>query len=168
MKKLVPVSVCATLALAISTATCISEESTAKELTPNDWLLSAQDDQERFQLLQRYLRGFDQPMWEIGERYQIVYDALENENYDLALYHWRKIKTTLENGYLKRPARQANADAMFLDQNWGEVNAAFESRNAEEAWDGFDLARSACMSCHIAEGVEYMNDQPLFSNTEAP
>ena len=77
----------------------------------NDWLLDAPDDLTRFQLLQRYLRGFDQPMWEVGHRYAGLYDALERENYDLALYHWDKIRTTIRNGYLKRPARRANSDA---------------------------------------------------------
>ena len=42
---------------------------------PKGWLLEAESDSERFELLQRYLRGFDQPMWEVGERYRLVYEV---------------------------------------------------------------------------------------------
>jgi hypothetical protein len=133
-----------------------------------NWLLDAPNDTERFRLLQRYLRGFDQPMWEVGERYRAIFDALKLENYELALYHWDKIKWTIQNGYLKRPARKANAHAILLDHNWGEVNAAFQSKDKAKAWDGFVLARSSCMACHEAEKVAFVNNQPLFIMTEPP
>jgi len=134
----------------------------------NDWLLNAPDDKTRFELLQRYLRGFDQPMWEVGQRYLGLYDALERDNFDLALYHWDKIKTTIQNGYLKRPKRRANADAIFLDTLWADVRAALESRNAKQAWAGFAAARNGCISCHEAEDVAWMNDQDLFDETVPP
>ena len=61
----------------------------------NDWLLSAESDEERFRRLQRQLRGFDQPMWEVGERFESLHDALLRNNFGLALYHWDKIATTI-------------------------------------------------------------------------
>lgn len=128
----------------------------------NEWLLNAPSDVERFRLLQRYLRGFDQPMWEVGERYEGLYDALQRNNYDLALYHWEKIKSTIENGYLKRPARKANADAIFLSTVWGEVDAALRTRDSARAWAGFTAGRAACQACHVAEAVAWMNNQSLF------
>ena len=141
----------------------------AQNKTPtNDWLLDAPDDLTRFQLLQRYLRGFDQPMWEVGHRYLGLYDALERENYDLALYHWDKIRTTIRNGYLKRPARRANSDAVFLDQVWVDARKAFESRKSKQAWEGFARARAGCIACHEAEDVGWMNDQDIFENTRPP
>ncbi len=139
----------------------------AQNQTPpsRDWLLDAPDDTARFQLLQRYLRGFDQPMREVGDRYLGLYDAIERENYDLALYHWDKIKTTIQNGYLKRPARRTNADSIFLDQLRGGVRTAFESRDAKQAWEGFTIARNACVACHEAENVAWMNNQDVFDDT---
>ena len=32
----------------------------------------------------------------------------------------------------------------------------------------FDLARTACMSCHVAEKVGYFNDQSLFVDLTPP
>jgi hypothetical protein len=132
------------------------------EKKPDDWLLNAPDDATRFKLLQRYLRGFDQPMWEVGERFGSIYDALTDENYDLAAYHWEKIKTTIVNGYMKRPKRRANADALFVNGAYQPVLDAFRSKDRDKAWDAFELARNTCQSCHEAEKVGFINNQPLF------
>lgn len=129
---------------------------------PTLWIMNLPTDQDRFEAIQKYLRGFDQPMWEVGERYQAVYQAIRDSNYPLALYHWNKIKTTIENGYMKRPARRANSDALFLAQAWPDMTAALESGKADRVRAGFAAARTACMGCHDAEKVPYMNDQPLF------
>ncbi|WP_052265460.1 hypothetical protein [Ruegeria sp. ANG-R] len=152
--------------LAVACTAATAEGTLDRPLNERDWLLSAETEDARMELLQQYLRGFDQPMWEVGARYQKIYEALELENYDLAVYHWKKIKTTIQNGYLKRPARQANADAILLNDNWAAILADFESRDIGRAWEGFDVARSTCMSCHEAENVGWMNDQPLFLTTE--
>ncbi len=78
------------------------------------WVTEAANDAERFQRIETYLRGFDQPMWEVGERYEKLYAALLRGNSELASYHWAKIKLTIENGTMKRPARRASADAFLL------------------------------------------------------
>jgi cytochrome c1 len=91
-----------------------------------------------------------------------------SQNYDLALYYWDKLKVTMQGGYRKRPARKANAEAFLRDHNWTEVDGAFKSRDKANAWDGFELARNSCMSCHEAEKVTFVNNQSLFHDTEPP
>lgn len=127
------------------------------------WITEAADDPERFQRIEKYLRGFDQPMWEIGDRYEKLYAALVRGNFELASYHWAKIKLTIENGTMKRPARRASADAFLLTDTWDSVNEALESGDQATAWTGFEKARASCMKCHEAERVGYMNDQPMFT-----
>lgn len=134
----------------------------------NDWLLGAESDTARFQRLQTYLRGFDQPMWEVGERFQRAHDALADKNYDLARYHWEKIKVTIENGYMKRPARRTNADALFLSTAYIQTLKAIETKDAAKAWEGFAAGRAACIACHEAEKVGFINDQSLFRRTGTP
>lgn len=126
------------------------------------WLLAEANEQERFALIQRQLRGFDQPMWEVGERYVKLHEALERGNPELATYHWEKIRTTVENGIAKRPARGANAELFLLGGPWAEIDADLKSGDPQRAWAGFDRARAACQGCHEAEGVAYMNDQSIF------
>ena len=109
---------------------------------PGDWITGAPGDAARFERIERYLRGFDQAMWEVGDRYEKLHEALERGNYELALYHWDKIKLTIENGTLKRPARKANADAMLLSSHWA-VREGIASRETDRAWKAFDLAPPA-------------------------
>lgn len=128
----------------------------------NDWLLSAEDDEARFALIEKQLRGFDQPMWEVGERFQRLHDALARGNYELASYHWEKIRTTIENGIAKRPARAENAETLFLKPVWKDVDTEFRSGDPKRAWAAFERAKSGCQGCHAAEKVPFVNDQPLF------
>jgi len=155
------------VAAAMITLVALSHGSWAQSLegqaASKKWITKAASDPERFQRIEKYLRGFDQPMWEVGERYEKLYAALVRGNFELASYHWAKIKLTIENGTMKRPARRASADALFLTGTWDSVNAALDSGDSATAWRGFEKARASCMKCHEAEGVGYMNDQPMFT-----
>jgi mono/diheme cytochrome c family protein len=140
----------------------IGSSANAEPHASNQWLTGPANHEERFERLESYLRGFDQPMWEVGERYEKIHAALLRNNHALAAYHWIKIKVTIENGIVKRPARGANAQTFLLSEAWARVLSAFESDDATEAWQGFARARSACIACHDAEGVAFVNNQAMF------
>jgi len=133
----------------------------------DNWLLDARDDTERFKRIQQMFGGFSMSMQLVGERYDRTYDAITDGNYDLASYHWKKIRETIELGYLRRPAREANAVAMFLKGPWVSVSEALASKDKVKTKEQFLMARSACMACHMAEKVPFMNDQPKFRRTAA-
>jgi hypothetical protein len=139
-------------------------KTTEGQASSKKWITGAANEEEQFQRIERYLRGFDQPMWEVGERYEKLHAALVRGNFELASYHWAKIKLTIENGAMKRPARRASADEFFLLGKWQSINDALGSGVPATAWKGFVAARDACMKCHEAEGVGYMNDQPMFAD----
>jgi hypothetical protein len=132
------------------------------ELQPEDWLLGAASDTERFRLIQQQLRGFDQPMWEVGERWGRIHDALTRGNYELALFHWWKIEQTIGYAIIKRPKRAPNARTFFLDKNYQRIRAEFESRNPQRAWTAFNDAKSICQGCHLAEQSGFANDTAVF------
>ena len=50
------------------------------------WLSDAPSDQESFKRLERYLGGFGQRMREIGERFEVVHDAVSQNKYELAAF----------------------------------------------------------------------------------
>ena len=127
-----------------------------------DWLFNLPDEEQRLAALQLQLRGLDVAMWETGYRYQSIHEALRRQNYDLATYHWDKIKQTLDNALVRRPARRANSEALFLNTLFDQVRTSFQSRNTEMAWAGFEQARMSCLSCHEAENVAYMNNMVMF------
>lgn len=101
-------------------------------------------------------------MWEVGERYGHVEQALRDRNWLLAAYHWEKIRVTIEGGLMKRPKRRANAEAIFLGEPWDDLRNALERQDEQAIAPAFARAKGACMACHAAEQVPFINDQPLF------
>lgn len=145
------------------TAAVAAEQPATKK--SDNWLLDAKDDAQRFKLIQQMFGGFSMSMQLVGERYDRTYDAITDGNYDLANYHWKKIKETIELGYLRRPAREANAVAIFLKGPWVSVSEALALKDEAKAKERFLMASSACMACHVAEKVPFINDQPKFRRT---
>ena len=131
----------------------------------SNWLLDAKDDTERFRRIQIYAGGTYEQMWQIGHRYQQVYHAIIDENWELGLHHWKKLRDVFNVGLMKRPKRTPNAEAMFLDAAWLELEQALESGDATTARQAFLTERSVCMACHVAEKMPYLNDTPIFRDT---
>ena len=152
-----------TLVTGVGSSIALAEE---PKQSSNQWLLDAENDTDRFKRLEIYLRGFDQPMWEVGYRFEIVYDAIIDENYELATYHWGKVKLTIENGYLKRPARKTNADLIIFQSGiWKSLDTALKEGDSKKIKSAFSDARLSCMGCHAAESVPFMNEQKIFRRT---
>lgn len=132
--------------------------------TPN-WLLNAKDDAERFRRIQVYAGGTYEQMWQIGYRYQQVYQAIIDNNRELALHHWGKLRDVFNVALMKRPRRTPNAEAMFLDNTWERLDQALRNENVEATREAFLAERGTCMACHIAEGMPFLNDTPIFRDT---
>ena len=133
----------------------------------NRWLLGARDDAERFRRLQIYAGGTDQQMWQIGHRYEQVYQAIIDESWELGTHHWGKLRSVFNVALMKRPNRTPYAEALFLDDSWLLLAAALDSGDAAAVKDTFLQQREACMACHIAEGFEFINGTPMFAETAA-
>ncbi|MDE0830551.1 MAG: hypothetical protein OSB03_15245, partial [Vicinamibacterales bacterium] len=78
----------------------------------NRWLLGARDNEERFRRLQVYAGGTDQQMWQIGYRYEQVYQAILDEEWELGGHHWGKLRNVFNVALMKRPNRTPNAEQM--------------------------------------------------------
>jgi hypothetical protein len=157
--------IAATIAAGCFTGTAAVAAEQPPKVSDN-WLLDAKDDTQRFKLIQQMFGGFSMSMQLVGERYDRTFDAITDGNYDLASYHWKKIRETIELGYLRRPAREASTVAIFLKGPWVSVNEALASQDRVKSKERFLMARSACMACHMAEKVPFINDQPKFRRTE--
>lgn len=140
----------------------IADESVQKHAVDNHWILNAENDQQRFRRIETYLRGFDQPMWEVGERFTQMTAAVDRSNYSLAIYHWKKIRKTIINGIMKRPGRGESAKAMLLDNNWQIILQTLKKREQKQAQSALKQAANICMACHATEQVSFINDQAMF------
>jgi hypothetical protein len=126
-----------------------------------DWLL-ARTEPERARLLQTQLRGFDLAMWEVGERFGFLHDALQRGNYPFAVYQWDKIELTIRNALIRRPGKAEHAQSLFLGKTFDDIRSDLVSADPPRAWASFARAKVACQSCHGAEGVAYVNAHPVF------
>jgi hypothetical protein len=135
------------------------------DLRPRDWLRIAPDDETRWQLLERSFGGFAPAMTEVRDHYGQTFEAIADGNLELARWHWDRIKTSIELGYLRRPDRQPNADAIFLHAAWPLLDEALAANDVEASRVAFIGARAACMACHLAEDRAYFNEQRLFRET---
>lgn len=129
------------------------------------WLRDARDDDERFRRIEIYAGGTDQQMWQIGYRYEEVYDAITNEQWELGSHHWGKLRNVFNVALMKRPNRTPNAEAMFLDETWQRLAAALEDGDAAAARLAFLEERQACLACHVAEGYGFVNGMAMFQET---
>lgn len=125
--------------------------------TTSEWLMSQNGTDAKFKSIQKQLRGFDLAMVEVGYRFNEFYFALKNKNYDLAEYHWDKIKKAIENGIIRRPKRAMNSKAMFLDTQYYLMKKALKSKDANQIWQQYEKTKVACNACHAAEKVPFIN-----------
>jgi hypothetical protein len=135
-----------------------------KPLSGN-WLLDARTDEERFRRLQVYSGGTDQQMWQVGYRYEQVYRAIVDQNWELGAHHWGKLRDVFNVALMKRPNRTPNAEALFLNNEWRLLAEALKAGDAAAARKTFAAERQACLACHVAEGMAFLNDTPIFRGT---
>lgn len=128
----------------------------------DNWLVNEKDADKRVEMIQEQFGGFGTAMREVGDRWNSIHAALERGNLELASHHWEELHEAMEHGVLRRPARKPNADTYFFDSVWAEVKEDFASADTDRAWRGFEKGRTACMACHIAEEMPFLNDQAMF------
>jgi hypothetical protein len=120
--------------------------------TPADTWIQG-DSRERWATVARQLRGLDVAMVEMGYRYQELYWAGADANWEYADYQLRKLELSLETALERRPKRRSSAEALFLP-SLGDMNQAIAGKERLGFDEAFAGLTAACNSCHSAEGVE--------------
>lgn len=117
--------------------------------------LSAESDEARFQELESQLGGFSQSMIEVGHRYNDLYFAVEDRNWDYAEYQVEKIGDAIERGIIRRPGR-ADTARVFLDEAIPDLQGVIEARNVDGIDEAMNRFTAQCMTCHVEERVPFM------------
>jgi len=123
--------------------------------TDSNWL-EVTPDEKKFKAIQTQLRGFDLTMQEVGVRYESIREAIKSENYELASYHWDKIKTSIENGIIRRPAREKSSKAYLLDTFWDDFDKKLQTKDKNSISKSFDKIKNICNSCHKNQNVDFI------------
>ena len=131
-----------------------SEAEIEKDPTPapvsKSWLRGTTD--ERFETVTRHLRGLDMAMVEIGYRYQELYWAGVESNWEYADYQLTKLRLSLANALERRPKRRASAEKLFLPL-LDDMKRAVVGKERARFEENFARLTAACNSCHSAESV---------------
>lgn len=117
-----------------------------------DWIKGTE--LEKLKTIEKHFRGFDNTMVETGYRYQELYWAGQDENWDYANYQLEKIKTTIENGLERRPKRAKSAEH-FLNYVLPEMQKSVHSKDTAIFNKEFQTMTINCNSCHAIEKVPY-------------
>ena len=147
--------------LLLSLAACQQE----KKDNPvhGDWIKGSK--QEQLDIIEKQFRGFDMAMVETGYRYQELYWAGQDENWDYARYQTEKIRKAIENGLERRPKRAKSA-AHFLTVSLPDMEQAIEQRDTLVFNKSFNLLTNSCNNCHAMEKVLHFTvKKPLFKQS---
>lgn len=111
-----------------------------------DWRKSANDDQKLSNLVQ-LVPGTAHWMVEVGERYQNLYWAAKQGQWDFAEYQVEEIEDLVHRVQLARPKRAVTAQE-FLDKAIPSMMSALKTQDWASFREGFLNLRTACMHCH--------------------
>lgn len=123
-----------------------------KETSQGDWIRGTE--KEQIKTIEKQFRGFDNAMVETGYRYQELYWAGQDQNWEYADYQMEKIKIAIENGLERRPKRAQSAEH-FLTYVLPEMKQSIESKDTVIFNKGFQMLTINCNSCHAMEKVPF-------------
>lgn len=127
-------------------------QQTDKTTSQGKWIKGTE--KEQIKTIERQFRGFDNAMVETGYRYQELYWAGQDQNWEYADYQIEKIKIAIENGLERRPKRAKSAEH-FLTYVLPEMKKSAKSKDTAIFNKGFQTLTINCNSCHAMEKVSF-------------
>lgn len=154
--KNVKTSIAATILALFLLALSCQNEMSDKPADADGWLKG--DEAAKFETMAAQLRGFDVAMVETGYRYQELFWAGQDENWDYAKYQLEKINLAIKSGLERRPKRAKSAEH-FLTEVLPEMQKTVEARDTALFHRNFQLLTANCNSCHALEKVPFFTVQ---------
>lgn len=108
--------------------------------------------QEQIEIKERQFGGFGSTMIEVGYRYNELYWAGQNENWDYAEYQLEDMENAMKKGFERRPNREKNANH-FMKVSLPEVMKAVQERSKAKFDKSFEELRISCTACHAMENL---------------
>jgi len=109
---------------------------------------------EKLDVVANQLRGFDMAMVETGYRYQELYWAGTDRNWEYAEHQVEKIKQAIEYGLVRRPKRTQSAET-FLHEVLPEMEKIVKAKDSVGFLMNFEMLTKGCNACHKEEKVPY-------------
>ena len=119
------------------------------------WLVALKPDA-RIPAIQRQLRGFETTMAEVSYRYNEMYFAGVEGNWDYAAHMAMTLEHALRLGLDRSPSRKANAENLFLKSPLPQVVEAIKKKDTALFKQRIEAVRAACTACHAAENHAFI------------
>ena len=139
------------ISLIVMTLAC---QQTGNQPAGSDGWLTG-DVQQKFETVASHLGGFGRAMWEVDYRFQELYWAGKDLNWQYAEHQIEEIEETVELGLERRPARAASAQ-QFLTSAIPELVKATEERDPENFERRINNLMNTCNSCHALEDMPFL------------
>jgi hypothetical protein len=117
------------------------------------WLTG--DVQQKFETVASHLGGFGRAMWEVDYRFQELYWAGQDMNWEYAGHQIEELQETLEAGLERRPERAASA-RQFMTKAIPDMEEAITARDREMFDMRFNVMMNTCNSCHALEEMPFL------------
>ncbi len=128
-----------------------------------NWLRDANDDAERLRRIELSAGAGDLEMQDIAHRLEELHAAIEQQNGYMGIYQLGKSRGLMIVAAINRPARTQNLEEIFLDSGvYRSLHEALSAKNGDQARVEFQKARLACMACHVAEKIAFINASSVF------
>ncbi len=118
------------------------------------------DDAEKLKALEDQLGGFSEAMRKTGYRYNELYWAGDDRNWDYADYQLEKLVGSIELGLIRRPARAESAQP-FLNEAVPALQATIDERDGEAFDEEIEAFTQSCNTCHAEEAMPFIVVEPL-------
>lgn len=125
----------------------------ARAVGQDGWLMG--DAERMLDTVADHLRGMDVAMVEIDHRYNELYWAGTDGNWEYAAYQLEKIQLSLEQALKRRPLRRQSAQA-FLTDVIPRMQAAIDSRESGQFERMFNSMTTNCNACHVMEKMAFI------------
>lgn len=110
--------------------------------------------QKQIDAIEKQFRGFDMVMVETGYRYQELYWAGQDQNWEYAEYQLEKLKKAIKNGLQRRPKRAQSAQH-FITKVLPQMKEAVSRKDTLIFNNEFQLLTTNCNVCHAMEKVPF-------------
>jgi cytochrome c553 len=139
-----------TMMLVIAFSACQTQ---TEQTFETEW--AGEDLQEIISNLESQHGGFDITMMQTSYRYNEIYWAGQDENWGYADYQLHEMLEGLEDGFVRRPEREASA-AQFVDQAAPRLLQAIEAGDKAAFQESFIRFASSCNTCHAMEDMPFI------------
>lgn len=144
---------CSLVSVLVVTMSSCDQPAAEQPAWESEWL--GQTPQEVIDIAEEQFQGFSRTMKENAYRYQELYWAGQDQNWEYAEYQREHIVEALEQGFVRRPEHEASAQ-QFMEVALPGIGEVIKTADQQQFFESFDNLTNTCNTCHQMEDVAFI------------